>query len=106
MRPTALLTAMLLASAIAWATQTQTPPPPASTQPASTQTQPPAASGTQAPANAQAPAPAVGNHRVLQAKSQDELKAYQDAITKTDPAQAEAAAKDFATKFATSDLRG
>ena len=42
---------------------------------------------------------------MLQAKSQDELKAYQDAAAKTDPAQAEAAANDFATKYPTSELR-
>jgi tetratricopeptide (TPR) repeat protein len=105
MRTIVLLTAMLLASAIAWA-QTQSTPPPASAQPTSPQTQNPAASGSQTPANPQQPAPAVGNHRVLQAKSQDELKAYQDAIAKTDAAQAEAAAKDFAAKFPNSDLRG
>ena len=42
---------------------------------------------------------------MLQAKTQDELKAYQDAASKTDPAQAEAAASDFATKFPASELR-
>jgi len=42
---------------------------------------------------------------MLQAKSQDEMKAYQDAATKTDPAQAEAAANDFAAKFPDSELR-
>ncbi len=66
----------------------------------------PAQSGTpsQSAPNAQA-APANGGHRVLQAKSQEELKAYQDAMTKTDPAQAQAAATDFATKYPTSELR-
>ena len=42
---------------------------------------------------------------MLQAKSQDEVKAYQDAITKTDPAQAETVANDFAAKFPDSELR-
>jgi tetratricopeptide (TPR) repeat protein len=42
---------------------------------------------------------------MLQAKSQDEMKAYQEAAGKTDPAQAEAAAIAFATKYPTSDLR-
>jgi tetratricopeptide (TPR) repeat protein len=42
----------------------------------------------------------------LQAKSQDELKAYQDASAKTDAAQAEAAADDFAAKYPSSELRG
>ena len=36
---------------------------------------------------------------MLQAKSQDEMKAYQDAMTKTDPAQMEAAADAFAAKY-------
>lgn len=103
MRMTALISAMLLASAIAWAQTTQAPATPA--QATTPQGQTSAPNGTQTPANAQQPAPAAGNHRVLQAKSQDELKAYQDAITKTDPAQAEAAANDFASKFPTSDLR-
>ncbi len=49
--------------------------------------------------------PATGNHRVLQAKSQEELKAYQDAFALTDPAQVETAANAFATKFPTSELR-
>jgi len=42
---------------------------------------------------------------MLQAKSQDEMKAYQDATTKTDATQAEAAANDFAAKFPDSELR-
>ncbi len=42
---------------------------------------------------------------MLQAKSQDEMKAYQDAAAKTDPAQMEAAANAFAGKYPTSDLR-
>lgn len=44
---------------------------------------------------------------MLQAKSQDEMKAYQnaDAAIKADPAQAEAAANDFAAKFPDSELR-
>ena len=41
----------------------------------------------------------------MQAKSQEELKAYQDAFAKTDPAQVEAAADDFAAKYPTSELR-
>jgi tetratricopeptide (TPR) repeat protein len=42
---------------------------------------------------------------MLQAKSQEELKGYQDASAKTDPAQAEAAANEFATKYPDSELR-
>jgi tetratricopeptide (TPR) repeat protein len=40
-----------------------------------------------------------------QAKSQDEFKAYQDAASKTTPADVEAAADAFATKFPQSELR-
>jgi tetratricopeptide (TPR) repeat protein len=58
----------------------------------------------QAPNNGQA-APAPGGSRVLQAKSQEELKAYQDAFAKTEPALVEAAADDFAAKYPTSELR-
>ncbi len=106
MRIIAVSLAILLASAIAWAQTT-----PAQTSPPQTQAPAQGANGqassgasNQAPANAQA-APPNGGHRMLQAKSQDELKAYQDAAAKTDPAQAEAAANDFAAKFPTSELR-
>lgn len=68
------------------------------------------APGTQTPGaqtpGAPAAQPATGGQRVLQAKSQDELKAYQDASAKTDAAQAEAAADDFAAKYPSSELRG
>jgi len=97
MRTTALISAILLVNIVAWAQANPAPATPS-------QGQGPATTGTP-PANPQQPAPATGNHRVLQAKSQEELKAYQDAITKTDAAQAEAAAKDFAAKFPNSDLR-
>ncbi len=40
-----------------------------------------------------------------QAKSQDEFKAYQEAVSKTNPAEVEAAADEFATKFPSSELR-
>ncbi len=49
--------------------------------------------------------PASSGPRVLQAKSQEELKAYQDAFAKTDPALLEAAADDFAAKYPNSELR-
>lgn len=42
---------------------------------------------------------------MLQAKSQEELKAYQDAFAKTEPAQVQAAADDFAAKYPNSELR-
>ena len=49
--------------------------------------------------------PASGAPRVLQAKSQEELKTYQDAFAKTEPALVEAAADDFAAKYPNSELR-
>ncbi len=58
-----------------------------------------------APGGAQTQPPAGGSH-VLQAKSQDELKAYQDASSKTDPAEMAAAADAFAAKFPDSELKG
>ncbi len=67
------------------------------------QTQPTQNSSGQSPAQSGAQKP--GGHKVLQAKSQDEMKAYQDASTKTDPAQMEAAADAFAAKYPNSDLR-
>jgi len=111
-----VLTAMLLAAALAGAQaapaagQAQTPspaPPPsptsASPSPATTPSSPPQSTAPGSPA-AQT-APAAGSHRVLQAKSQEELKAYQDASALTDPAQVQAAADAFAAKYPTSELR-
>jgi len=57
-----------------------------------------------APATSQ-PQPAGGGHRMLQAKSQEEMKAYQDAVAISDPAQFMVAADAFAAKFPTSELR-
>lgn len=98
MRSTAILVVVLLAAMAAMA-QTAGQASPPSTTPVSPNTAPSPASG-----NAQAPA-TNGGHRVLQAKSQDELKAYQDAFAKTEPAQVEAAADDFAAKYPNSELR-
>ena len=55
--------------------------------------------------NPQAPSSKAGGHKLLQAKSQDEMKAYQDAVSKTDPAQMEAAANAFAAKYPNSELK-
>ena len=57
------------------------------------------------PATRRLKPPAAGN-RVLQAKSQDELKAYQDASAKTDPAEMAAAADAFAAKYPNSEMKG
>ena len=95
------MTTVLLA---AMASSAQSNPTPAQTPAQSTPSQTQSGTSKQAPSNAQAP-PANGGHRVLQAKSQEELKAYQDAFAKTDPALLEAAADDFAAKYPTSELR-
>jgi tetratricopeptide (TPR) repeat protein len=105
MKSMKLLSMMLLASAIAWAQtssgQANPPQTPAAAQGATPQTQ----SGAPGQASSTAQAAQPNGHRMLQAKSQDELKAYQDAASKTDPSQAEAAANDFAAKFPDSELR-
>ena len=57
----------------------------------------PAKQGTPAE---KAPPPMSTNGKPMpQAKSQEEFKAYQEAVSKTNPAEVEAAADDFATKF-------
>ncbi len=61
------------------------------------------AAPAQAAQTAAAPAPA-GQHPP-QAKSKEEFDAYNLAASKTDPAQAEAAADEFAQKFPASDLK-
>jgi tetratricopeptide (TPR) repeat protein len=69
------------------------------------------ASANQTPAPAQgtqtgtaAPAPAASQHQP-QAKSKEEFDAYNQAAAKTDPAQLDAAADDFAQKFPNSELK-
>lgn len=96
MRSAAIMAATLLAASLALG---QTNPTPNQGSSAAT----PAAKAP-APANGQA-APASGAPRVLQAKSQEELKAYQDVFAKTEPALVEAGADDFAAKYPNSELR-
>ena len=95
-----ILTALLAAN-MAMA-QVNTTPTPASNQSGQAQGQSNPKPATSS--NAQAPATTAGN-RVLQAKSQEELKAYQDAYTKTNPAEMEVAADAFAAKYPNSELR-
>ncbi|MGA7460663.1 MAG: hypothetical protein WBW69_10580 [Candidatus Korobacteraceae bacterium] len=103
MKPTAIITAVLL-TALASFAQTATPQsqtPPQAAPPASQN----GAAG-QAPGAPQAtPAPPPAGQKVLQAGSQEELKAYQDDFALTDPAKLEAAANDFSTKYPNSQLR-
>lgn len=103
MRSSAFIAAMILAASMAFG-QTSTPPTQAPSPAPPGQK---AETGTpgQAPNNGQAAQPAAGGSRVLQAKSQEELTAYQAVAAKTDPAAVEAGADDFAAKYPTSELR-
>jgi tetratricopeptide (TPR) repeat protein len=77
----------------------------AAAQASPAQNQPPAAGSTQTQTTTPASKPAGGKH-MMQAKSQEELKAWQDAFAKTDPAPLEAAADAFAAKYPNSELTG
>ncbi len=110
MRSNFALLALLLAAMMAVAqmrpTQDQAPHPNGQPQtqsgaPNPSPNSPPSASST----NPQAPSSTAGGHKLLQAKSQDEMKAYQDAIAKTDPTQLEAAGDAFAAKYPSSELK-
>lgn len=94
-RSTVVLATALLATTFASAQTT--------TAPAQSPATAPQAQGSAAP-TPQA-APPAGNHRVLQAKSKEELDAYNSARAISEPAKAEAAANDFAAKYPTSELR-
>jgi tetratricopeptide (TPR) repeat protein len=101
MKSSSAILAVLLAASMAMAQSTAT-----QTQAPSQSGQAQGQTGTQnAPKNVQAQ-PLAGGGRVLQAKSQDELKAYQDASAKTDPAEMEAAADAFAAKYPNSEMKG
>jgi tetratricopeptide (TPR) repeat protein len=110
MRSNFALLALLLAATMAAAQmrppQGQSPNPYGQVQP---QTVPPNQVPSNAPSpssgNQQAPSSTASGHKLLQAKSQDELKAYQDAMSKTDPAQISAAADAFAAKYPNSELK-
>lgn len=65
------------------------------------QSTPAGQAGGQTPGQAAAPA----GKRPPQAKTQEEFKAYNDAVALTDAAAQEKAAGDFATKFPDSELR-
>jgi tetratricopeptide (TPR) repeat protein len=65
----------------------------------------PPASGQSNPSQAVPSAPAAGGRTMPQAKTQEEFKAYQEAVAKTNPAETETAARAFATKFPDSELR-
>jgi len=105
-----LILAMLLGAVTArgQATSPQNPSAGAGGQPNAQSGAPSQSSGGMQAGTASAqqkPPSASSGHRVLQAKSADEMKAYQDAASKTDPAQAEAAADAFAAKYPNSELK-
>jgi tetratricopeptide (TPR) repeat protein len=94
MKRASLVIAILAAANFASAQATSNPP---ASQP---QSGTPTAAG-QTPA-AQ---PAVHTKGAPQAKTQEEFKAYQEVVAKTDTAQMEQAADEFAQKFPNSELR-
>lgn len=102
----ALISAAAMASAQTAGTQPQQQQPsqqqPTQQQPAQ---QPGAAQTAPAQAAPPAPPPIPGTKRPPAAKNQDEFKAYQDAATKTSPAETEAAADAFAQAHPDSELR-
>ncbi len=103
----AILALLLLAATLAVA-QTQVRPPQPQQSPYPVPTPNPGAQPqpqTQTPPPSTPPPAAASGHKVLQAKSQDELKAYQDAMSKTDPAQIDTAADAFAAKYPKSELK-
>lgn len=96
-----LLTTLAIASlAAAQANTNSTSAPAAQTQPG--QTAPATGSTPATGTTAAAPAHSKG---APQAKTQDEFKAYQDVVAKTDTTQMEQAADAFAQKYPNSDLR-
>jgi tetratricopeptide (TPR) repeat protein len=108
MRSSFAILALLLAATMAVAQmrppQGQAPSPAPNPYP-NGQPQSPSNAPSGSSGNPQAPSSTAGGHKLLQAKSQDELKAYQDVTSKTDPAQMNAAADAFAAKYPSSELK-
>ena len=108
MRSSFAILALLLAATMAVAQmrppQGQAPSPAQNPYP-NGQPQSPSNAPSGSSGNSQAPSSTAGGHKLLQAKSQDELKAYEDAKGKADPAQMEAAADAFAAKYPSSELK-
>ncbi|HEY3927409.1 MAG TPA: hypothetical protein VGL89_03450 [Candidatus Koribacter sp.] len=103
MKKAFLSTALLLMSASVALAQS-TAAPAAQSQPPAAQSPAPAAPAT-APATPQTSVNAPNAKGAPQPKTQEEYKAYQAVITKTDPAQFETASDEFAQKYPNSDLR-
>ena len=108
MRSSFAILALLLAATMAVAQmrppQSQAPSPAQNPSP-NGQPQAPSNAPSASSGNPQAPSSTAGGHKLLQAKSQDELKAYQNATSKADPAQMETAADAFAAKYPSSELK-
>ena len=94
---------LLLAAGIAMAQANANPTP---TQTPNQGGQPQGQNSAKPAAPSNPPAQTASSGRVLQAKSQDEMKAYQDATIKTNPAEMEAAADAFAAKYPNSEMKG
>src|SRR6516165_483270 len=101
MKSSLIILAVLMGASAAMAQANAT-----QSQPGSQSGQAQGQAGAQSPSPGTAQTPSTSGSRFLQAKSQDELKAYQDASTKTDPAEMAAAADAFAAKYPTSEMRG
>jgi len=101
MKSSLTILAVWLATSMAMA-QANATPNQAGSQSGQTQGQTGAKSASPSPSQT----PTTGGNRVLQAKSQDELKAYQDAIAKTDPTEMAAAADAFAANYPNSEMKG
>jgi tetratricopeptide (TPR) repeat protein len=98
-----LMTTLAVASfAAAQASSTSTTAPAAQAQTGGQQTAPANSSTPAAGTTAPAPAHSKG---APQAKTQEEFKAYQEVVAKTDTTQMEQAADAFAQKYPNSDLR-
>jgi tetratricopeptide (TPR) repeat protein len=103
---TVLAAASFAAAQTTGTASTANPSTPAQTKAPAAQGAPGQAPPAQAtPGAAPAPAAPAQGKPMPQAKSQEEFKAYQDAIAKTAPAEVEAAATAFAAKYPDSELR-
>lgn len=100
-----LILTVLAAASFAAAQETRNPTA-AGQMPSASQATPTPTAPVQGAPGAQAPPAAPSQGKPMpQAKTQDEFKAYQDAVAKTSPADVEAAANAFAAKYPDSELR-
>ena len=100
MKKLVALLALTVATAFAVAQTSSAPSQSSTAQSGQAQTTPAPAGQAQAQ-----PATPAGKPQP-QAKTQEEFKAYQDAVSKPDPASMEQAANAFVQQFANSELKG